>query len=143
MANVLDVATYILNKCGSMSTMKLQKLVYYTQAWSLVWDENELFPEEFEAWANGPVCRELYENHRGRYRLEVGDIQGNKQGISGEQQESIDTVLKEYCDKSPQWLSVLTHQEDPWKNARAGILDGCRGEVIVTKDAMLEYYGSL
>lgn len=144
MASSLDVAAYILNKCGSMSTMKLQKLVYYSQAWSLVWDEAELFPADFEAWANGPVCRELYDVHRGKYRLGSGDILGNPQEeLTEEQRDSIDMVLKEYCDKSPQWLSDLTHQEDPWKNARIGIPDGCRGEVLITKEAMLEYYGSL
>jgi len=42
MASVHDVAAYILDKRGPMSHMKLQKLVYYCQAWSLVWDE-ELF----------------------------------------------------------------------------------------------------
>ncbi|MBD5559274.1 MAG: DUF4065 domain-containing protein [Clostridia bacterium] len=44
-----------LEKTGPITTMKLQKLLYYAQVWSLVWDENELFPEKFEAWANGPV----------------------------------------------------------------------------------------
>ena len=53
--SVLDVAAYILKKLGSMTTMKLQKLVYYSQAWSLVWDEQSLFIESIEAWANGPV----------------------------------------------------------------------------------------
>lgn len=60
MANVFDVAKYILEVKGTMSTMKLQKLCYYAQAWSLVWDDKPLFGEEFEAWANGPVCRELF-----------------------------------------------------------------------------------
>lgn len=59
MASVYDVATYILEKQGAMTTWKLQKLVYYSQAWSLVWDDDVLFPEEIEAWANGPVVREL------------------------------------------------------------------------------------
>jgi uncharacterized phage-associated protein len=35
MASVLDVAQYILNRQGMMTTMKLQKLVYYVMAWSL------------------------------------------------------------------------------------------------------------
>ena len=51
---VFDVAAYILEQKGSMTTMKLQKLVYYSQAWSLVWDEKPLFEEAIEAWANGP-----------------------------------------------------------------------------------------
>ena len=68
MANVNDVARYILERQGeNLSTMKLQKLVYYAQAWSLVWDEKPLFSSRFEAWANGPVCRELYNQHRGHF----------------------------------------------------------------------------
>ena len=69
MASVYDVAAYILEKQGAMTTWKLQKLVYYSQAWSLVWDDDVLFPEEIEAWANGPVVRELYHAHRGKYRV--------------------------------------------------------------------------
>ena len=49
MANVFDVADYILKECGEMPALKLQKLVYYSQAWSLVWDEAPLFEEEIEA----------------------------------------------------------------------------------------------
>lgn len=64
MVNVYDVAEFILRKFGSMTAMKLQKLVYYCQAWSLVWDEKPLFPERIEAWANGPVVRELFDLDR-------------------------------------------------------------------------------
>ncbi len=48
--SVFDVARYILHVKGQMSTMKLQKLCYYAQAWSLVWDDRPLFNEEFRAW---------------------------------------------------------------------------------------------
>ena len=64
MASVFDVAKYVLKKTGQITTMKLQKLVYYCQAWSLAWDGKPLFPEEFKAWANGPVCQELFVKHR-------------------------------------------------------------------------------
>ena len=57
--NVFDVVDYILNKLGKMSVLKLQKLVYYSQAWSLVWDEKQLFDEEIQAWANGPIIKDL------------------------------------------------------------------------------------
>lgn len=60
MATVFDVAEYILQKLGEVTTMKLQKLVYYCQAWSLVWDEQPLFEDDFQAWANGPVCPALF-----------------------------------------------------------------------------------
>lgn len=47
MANIFDTARYILEKSGTMSTMKLQKLCYYSQAWALVWDDAPLFNEDF------------------------------------------------------------------------------------------------
>ena len=53
MTNIIRVANYILQKVGSTTTMKLEKLVYYCQAWSLAWDDKPLFDEDFEAWANG------------------------------------------------------------------------------------------
>jgi uncharacterized phage-associated protein len=55
MVSVDDVAAYILEQRGPMSAMKLQKLVYYSQAWSLVWEDRPLFREEIQAWASGPV----------------------------------------------------------------------------------------
>ena len=67
--SVFDVAAYILNKLGTISTIKLQKLVYYCQAWSLVWDEAPLFNEKIEAWVNGPVVRELFAFHRGAFQI--------------------------------------------------------------------------
>jgi len=67
MASAHDVARYILERAGQMSAMKLQKLVYYSQAWHLVWRSRPLFPETVEAWAKGPVVRELYNVHRGYF----------------------------------------------------------------------------
>ena len=73
MATVFDAAKYILEQRGRLSTMKLQKLCYYSQAWSLVWDDAPLFEEEFEAWANGPVCRVLYEYSRGKFSVDASE----------------------------------------------------------------------
>jgi len=142
MASVLDVAAYILEQKGAMTTWKLQKLVYYCQAWSLVWDEDILFPEAIEAWANGPVVRELYNKHRGQFH--IGRVKrGNPESLLEYQRDTIDGVLNFYGDKSPQWLSDLTHMEDPWKLARKGIPDGDRGEAIISKKSLKKYYASL
>ena len=48
MANVFDVAKYILQRTGKISTWKLQKLCYYSQAWTLAWTGKPLFEEEFD-----------------------------------------------------------------------------------------------
>lgn len=60
MVSCFDVVKYILEKQGPMSQMKLHKLLYYCQAWSLVWDDMPLFHERLEAWGSGPVVPELH-----------------------------------------------------------------------------------
>jgi uncharacterized phage-associated protein len=141
----VDVAAAIQERMGEMTAMKLQKLVYYSQAWSLVWDEAPLISEQVQAWANGPVIPELYTAHRGLYTVAPGQIEGNPGKLDKDQIETIEAVLQHYGDKHSQWLSDLTHAEDPWKNARqqAGLTDGARGSVEISQAAMAEYYSSL
>jgi uncharacterized phage-associated protein len=142
MANVHDVAAYILTKRGSMTAMKLEKLVYYSQAWSLVWDERPLFPERVEAWANGPVVRELYDQHRGQFIVTRWPW-GNPSALTTDERNTVDAVMDFYGKQSALWLSNLTHQEDPWINARHGLGPGQRGASEITHADMAEYYGSL
>lgn len=142
MASVHDVAAYILRKQGRMSTWKLQKLAYYSQAWHLVWDEEPLFPEPIEAWANGPVVRDLYSEHRGRFVVDSWPA-GKISNLKKSERESIDAVLKLYGKKSGHWLSELTHQEPPWREARNGLQPGQRGAREIKLGAMVDYYGSL
>ena len=139
---VFDVAAYILEKKGTLSTMKLQKLVYYSQAWSLVWDDKPLFKEDIEAWANGPVVRDLFYYHRGRYEIDSVEI-GNPRLLDPEQQDTVDAVLDYYGDRSAQWLIELTHLEDPWMQAREGLPPLERGNKVIPLDAMAVYYSSL
>lgn len=142
MAKTLDVAAYILSQRGPMTAMKLQKLVYYSQAWSLVWDEKPLFGSKIEAWANGPVVPFLYQQHKNLFfihRIRGGDARR----LTTQEKETIDAVLEYYGGRSSQWLSSLTHSELPWRNARRGLAVGERGRREITPAAMAEYYGSL
>jgi uncharacterized phage-associated protein len=141
--NVFDVAEYILNKLVSISAMKLQKLVYYSQAWSLVWDDEPLYPESIEAWANGPVIPALYARHKGKFKALEGDFHGDFSKLNGIQKETIDAVLEFYGDKSSQWLSDLTHMEAPWQEARKGLKPLERGKNIISLASMAEYYNSI
>jgi uncharacterized phage-associated protein len=140
--SVFDVAAYILSKLGAMSAMKLQKLVYYSQAWSLIWEDQCLFNNRIEAWANSPVVPDLYSQHLNQFKVsEI--VLGDPERLTETQTETIDKVLEFYGDKSPQWLSDLTHQEIPWLEARRGLASGQRGNQEITQAAMAEYYGSL
>lgn len=139
--SAFDVAAYILKQRGSMTTMKLQKLLYYCQAWSLVWDEEPLFGEEIEAWANGPVVRDVFCAHKNKFKISV--IKGDAEKLSLSQKETVDSVLDFYGGKTSQWLADLTHEEAPWKNAREGLEPGERGSKVISHASMMDYYSSL
>ena len=142
MVSVFDVAAYILSKAGEMTAMKMQKLLYYCQAWSLVWDERAMFDSRFEAWANGPVAPEYFQAHRGGYVVSA-EPKGNAKAVRGAVKETVDAILKAYGDKDPQWLSDRTHREEPWIKARKGLADGERGSREITYSSMIDYYGKL
>lgn len=143
MASVHDVAGYILRKQGSLTAMKLQKLVYYSQAWSLVWEERPLFEERIEAWANGPVVPALYMAHGGRFIVDASAATRDGSVLDVKAIETIDAVLDYYGPHTAQWLSDLTHAEAPWRDARRGLAPGERGHEEITLASMAEYYGGL
>jgi len=139
MLKVCDIAEYILQKQGPMSAMKLQKLVYYSQAFSLALDDQPLFKEDFEAWTYGPVCRELYEQHRGVFL--VSAVKENLKEIPEKQRSRINDALKKYGSFDGVRLSEITHAEPPWVEARkrhhptSGL---CRE--VITQESMKQFY---
>ena len=59
-ANVNDVAAAMV-ECGEgITTMRLEKLAYYCQAWHLASTLQPLFSAEIQASRDGPVVRELF-----------------------------------------------------------------------------------
>jgi uncharacterized phage-associated protein len=142
MARIDDVAAEVLRQQGPMTAMKLQKLVYYCQAWHLVWEERPLFDAKIEAWANGPVSPYLYRQHRGEFRVTRWPM-GDPKRLRPDERETIQVVLATYGDLSGQRLSELTHREPPWRDARRGLEPGERGHREITHAAMAEFYSAL
>ena len=144
MASVFDVGQYVLSRTGPIAGMKFQRLLYYSQAWSLVWDGVPLFDEEFEAWASGPVCRDIYESYQGEFLLK-GLSGGNANNLSGDELETVDAVLEYYNCKPAHWLQELSRMERPWKETRYinHCTPGERSNAIIPKELMQEYYGGL
>ena len=147
MATVFDVGKYIVDRLGTIDTWKLQKLVYYCQAWSLVWDDRPLFDARIEAWANGPVCPELYSRHRRMYAVGSHSLsvwEGTDTGtFSDDERETVDSVLEHYGDRPGHYLRELTHLEEPWIQARGDtpLMEPCTNEI--THEMMRLYYSSL
>ena len=137
--SVHDVTGYILDD-RTMTGLKLQKLLYYSQAWSLVWDGEPLFEETIEAWPSGPVIREVYCGY-----FEVGSPWpgGQPNRLTTPQRETVARVLDSYGSKPSRLLKDLTRHEKPWQEARAKVVPGQRGNTEISLASMAEYYGSL
>ncbi|MED4229073.1 Panacea domain-containing protein [Neobacillus cucumis] len=141
-----DVINWFLAK-EAMTPKKLQKILYYAYSWTLTIEnesddniENRLFDYEFEAWVHGPVIREVYESFRTYGYQEIPKYQGPLPTFSDDIEDILEDVWEEYGRYSGNELESITHQEDPWINARAGInpLERCTN--IISDQAIFNYY---
>lgn len=133
---VESVAAWLQSRHASASGMKLQKLLYYAQAWHLVWEGQPLFPERLEAWAQGPVSPHVF----GTLRHEGGTLPA--QPIPPEALSTLEAVLRAYGDRSGRWLSELTHREAPWRVARAGLPDEAPSKAEISVELMRSTYAA-
>ncbi len=142
MATVHDVAAYILQQQGSTTTMKLQKLCYYSQGWHLAWDEEPLFQEDFQSWESGPVCYELFEEHKGL--LMVSNLQkGNPDALTVGEKETVDAVCENYRDYTGMEMNQKARMERPWIEAQRDCKPGKRCETVISKDTMQDFFAGL
>lgn len=139
--NPIDVSKYIINylneKSYPVNHLKLQKLLYYIEAWYTVFTGSNLFEEQIEAWQHGPVIRKVWDYFKNKSILydNLKISKGFELKASKEQIEIINDVLDEYGDKTGYYLETLTHSEEPWKIAR-------RKNKYIDKNTMKQFYSS-
>ena len=149
----IELAKYILAKVGDTNHLKLQKLVYYVEAYHLAYFGKSIICDEFEAWLHGPVSRKIWDrlkpiaNVYDNVRLKKLDDRDNlaivksfKKTITAEQVELIDDILGEFSKRSAYYLECLTHSEQPWKTARTGYADADKCEETIDKNEMKKFY---
>lgn len=147
-----QVAQWFLGT-AAMSHKKLQKMCYYAYCWHMVFFndvemvENEadimtLFPNKFQAWIHGPVVPELYQKYRS-YGWQEIPMLDERPNFNDEVEAVLVQVWDAYGGLSADELEALSHNEDPWINARKGIRTGeaCTREIANTD--ILKYYSSL
>lgn len=144
MATVYDVAKYILDTCSEMTTMKLQKLCYYAQAWSLVWDGAPIYLNGIEAWVNGPMVPDLYHEHKGKFSISADELhRGSENSLTSSERDTIDAVLDHYGSYSGTQLSQMTRCEGPWLDARVGCSQYERCRNTISLDDMADFYTAM
>ena len=114
------VTHYVNQKGDTVSHKKLQKLLYYVEAWHLVNFKTPILEENFEAWVHGPVVPELYHKLKefGFNNLQVINDEFDtvdeaiqtiieRNAISSEQIELIESILNRYGSLTSFELELL------------------------------------
>ncbi len=149
--NVQDVCDYVIRSMNEAdeqpSVLKVQKLLYYCQAWHMAIHKTPLFTGDFQAWVRGPVNREVYDRFNGKTMFEPlgeSDIRPEfaHAAISEDARKLMDQVLETYGKYSDTQLAELTHRERPWTEARGGLPPQARCEKAISPRTMQETYAA-
>lgn len=135
----IDLVNYILYKYGPMSHLKLQKLLFYCDAYHLAYFDAELVNDKFEAWVHGPVSKKVFDFLKDKSLLYAdlhfsGDAEHTMSSylkLTTDQRDLIDDVLSVLSLWSGMQLETATHREKPWQEMRVdlGIGDKCNREI--------------
>ncbi len=145
------IADYFIALSNEMQSpitnLKLQKLVYYAQAWNLALLKRELIHEDFQAWVHGPVISNLYNDYRHfswkpiiREDLQEGSLSEIKNEFEPDVLKVLADVEYEYFGLEAYQLEKLTHNEDPWILTRSGLADDEPSDRVIPKSLIQGYY---
>ena len=139
-----DIAKWFLcavdrDSGDSITHLKLQKLLYYAQAWSLVLLGKPMFYEKIQAWTHGPVVPEVYDEYSKYHYSEIPQPD-ECPNLSKETEDVLEQVMQIYGIYEAKYLERLTHQEKPWKEARGALPLEARCENTISLETMKNFY---
>jgi uncharacterized phage-associated protein len=124
-----------------ISNLKLQKLLYYAQAWNLAFYREPLFDDEFEAWVHGPVVPAIFQRFKGYRWNEITEQVSPRRDVG--LQRHLQEVLRTYGHFTPNQLERLTHSERPWQEARDGLSPDIPSRMKISRKSMIDFYSGL
>lgn len=140
-----DVAKWFIAKAaesGDLTThLKVQKLLYYGEAWSQALTGQELFNEDLQAWAHGPVVPEVFKEYR-EHSWNALPIPSKDEVpvFDSEVEDVLNQVFDTYGDLSAKTLEHMSHKDEPWINARGGRAEEERCETIIPKSEIGNFF---
>jgi uncharacterized phage-associated protein len=153
-STIIDYFIYKSNQSWDQLThLKLQKLIYYTQAWFLANCKKSLFKEDFQAWVHWPVLKSVYMTYRNYKPWNAINSDINESElfekiilISNNLWENIleylDFIAQDYLWYTGFMLENMTHQENPWRDARKWLQPDDISDNIISKESILKYYST-
>lgn len=125
-----------------LTNLKLQKLLFYAQAWFLALKNRELFAEDFQAWVHGPVLPTQYRRFRDfQWKPLVVDVV--RPDMTPEVAEHLLDIVEAFGIESAVSLELMTHREKPWLEARGTLPSDAPSTARISKDTMRAFYSEL
>ena len=142
---MLGAIAYVFEKLEEVTPLMLQKLLYFIQGVYSALYGKPVFAEDCRAWIHGPVYPEVYELFRDFKYNPIDDARfallGETAGVLTEEEKRvIEFVANTFGMYSGKVLERITHNEEPWKNARKGYGDSIPSSEIVPKESIMKYY---
>jgi uncharacterized phage-associated protein len=144
------LSKYILKKSGQMNAIKLQKTMFFVEAFHLAIFNKSLVGESFEAWVNGPVLRSVYNEYKSQSKAsyiisipEFEEVIFWRKFENPKQLYIIDKVIEYFNRFGSQQLSESSHRHLPWKEAREGLGTNDKSDKPMSKDSIRKYYRKL
>ena len=131
MISAVDLSNYVVFKAQELgkpiSHLKLQKILYYIQGEYLAMYRKPLFPETIEAWAYGPVVREVYIKYVSNGALNLrSDPETTVPEMTNQEKNCVDRVLDRKINNSAASLVGATHKESPWLEHAEEVKNGLK-----------------
>ena len=142
---MLRVIAYVFEKLEEVTPLMLQKILYFIQGVYSALYGKPVFEEDCRAWVHGPVYPEVYELFRDFKYNPIDDarfalLHGNAEALTEEEKKVIDLVVNTFGIYGGKILERITHNEDPWMEARKGYCDSIPSGKILPKDRIMMYY---
>lgn len=141
------IATWFINRVerdagDDITHLKLQKLLYYAQAWHLANYGKPLFDEEMAAWTHGPVVESIWHKYK-RFTWESLPPETVTAKVEAETARFLEAVYRSYGPFTAKALEGMTHGEPPWKEARGNLPIEAKCTTPISKESMQRYYSQL
>ena len=142
---MLRVIAYIFEKLEEVTPLMLQKLLYFIQGVYSSLYAKAIFEEDCRAWVHGPVYPEVYDLFRDFKYNPIDDarfalLKGTVDALTVNEKRTIDLVVNTFGMYGGKTLEKITHNEEPWIEARGGYCDNIPSNEILQKDRIMKYY---
>ncbi len=141
-----EIADYLLHESGqrgeNLTNLKLQKLLYYADAWNLAIKDEELFSESFKAWVHGPVLLSQYHRFKD-YKWKPITEPIERPALNEELTEHLNEIIDVFGCETAVALELMTHRELPWIAARGDLPPTEPSTATILKENMKQFYRSV